>query len=255
MHLLSILGPFLALPLLSQGASFTPPVSLLTDLPAFRIQNLGQTTIRSVLNTINAKKLKGSEFFFGSTMADLSLNTQNAEWTSDRFFDTWNLIVAENNCKWFSNEPVSPGVFNLTACESMRNFAVQHGDAFRGHNTLWHNQRPDWLVNNPFNFSVQDLNKIIIPTAVETVIEGLGSNVVSWDVVNEALSDSATLNMSLTECVVSAGRWPNFAIDGNTSSPVLFEDGSFINTAFLSANAARKKIGSSLKLFYNDYNV
>ncbi|KAJ7109189.1 glycoside hydrolase superfamily [Mycena epipterygia] len=233
------------------GVQAAPDVSLLTDLPRF--QGL-KMTVRSVLQTINDKKLKGTPFFFGSTIADLSLNTQNAAWTSARFEDTWNLAVAENDCKWFSNEPVSPGVFNLTACESLRNYASQRGIAFRGHNTFWHNQRPDWLVNNPFNFTVAQLNKTIIPNAVQSVIEGLGKNLVSWDVVNEALSDSATPGMDLTECVVSAARWPNFAIDGNASSPVLFTDSSFINTALLNADKARQKIGSSVKLFVNDYN-
>ncbi|KAJ7219099.1 glycoside hydrolase superfamily [Mycena pura] len=215
---------------IAKAASFTPSVSLLTDLPNFR--NLGKTTVRSVLKTINDKKLKGSAFYFGSTIADLSLNTQNAAWTSARFEDTWNLAVAENDCKWFSNEPISPGVFNLTACESLRTFAFQRGIAFRG---FWHSQRPDWLVNNPFSFAVSELNKTIIPDAVQAVIEGLGKNLVSWDVVNEVL-------------------WPNFAIDGNASSPMLFPDSSFVNTAFLNADKARKKIGSNLKLFYNDYN-
>lgn len=52
---------------------------------------------------------------------------------------------------------------------------------------LWHNQRPDWLANNPLNFTVAQLNKTIIPNAVQSVIEGLGKKLVSWDVVNEAL--------------------------------------------------------------------
>ncbi|KAJ7752040.1 glycoside hydrolase superfamily [Mycena metata] len=190
---------FLALPLAVHAASFTPQVSLLTDLPHF--QSLGKTTIRSVLNTINNKKLKGTPFYFGSTLADPSVAPQNAVWTSARFKDTFNLAVAENNCKWFSNEPAQ-GVFNLTACSSLRDFAFQSGDAFRGHNT----------------------------------------------------SDGVTLGMSLTECVLNASRWPNFAIDGNASSPVLFPDSSFLNTAFLNADKARKKIGSDLLLFYNDYN-
>ncbi|KAJ7046588.1 glycoside hydrolase superfamily [Mycena alexandri] len=242
---------FLALPIVVHAASFTPEVSLLTDLPHF--QGLEKTTIRSVLNIINGKKLKGTPFYFGSTLADPSVAPQNAAWTSARFKDTFNLAVAENNCKWFSNEPAQ-GVFNLTACASLRDFAFQSGDAFRGHNTFWHSQRPDWLANNTLNFTVEQLNKTIIPNAVQTVIEGLGPRLISWDVVNEAISDGATLGMSLTECVVNASRWPNFAIDGNASSPVLFPDSSFINTAFLNADKARKKIGSDLLLFYNDYN-
>ncbi|KAJ7685000.1 glycoside hydrolase [Mycena polygramma] len=235
-------------PIAAQAASFTPDVSLLTDQPHF--QNLGKLTVRSVVKTINDRKIKGTPFYFGSTLADPSVAPQNAAWTSARFEDTFNLAVAENNCKWFSNEPAE-GVFNLTACSSLRDYAFQRDDAFRG---LWHNQRPDWLVNNPFNFTVTELNESIIPNAVQSVIEGLGKQLVSWDVVNEALTDNAIPGMSVTDCVVNASRWPNFAIDGNASSPVLFPDSSFLNTAFLNADKARKKIGSAVKLFYNDYN-
>ncbi|KAJ7090063.1 glycoside hydrolase superfamily [Mycena crocata] len=176
---------FFAFPVVVQAANFTPNVSLITDLPQF--QNLGKTTVRSVLKIINDRKLKRTPFYFGSTLADLSIAPQNAEWTSARFADTWNLAVAENNCKWFSNEPLFPGVFNLTACKSLRDYAFQRNIAFRGHNTFWHSQRPDFLVNNPFNFTVADLNDTIIPDAVQSVIEGLGKNLVSWDVVNEAV--------------------------------------------------------------------
>ncbi|KAF7304685.1 hypothetical protein MKEN_01182600 [Mycena kentingensis (nom. inval.)] len=168
------------------GASSTPTVSLLTDTSGFQVQKLAKITARSVLKKINDKRLKGSEFYFGSTLADLSLNTQNAAWRSLRFEDTWNLAVAENNCKWFSNEP-QEGVFNLSACNSLRDYASERNIAYRGHNTFWHSQRPDWLANNPLQFTVQHLNKTIIPNAVEAVIEGVGQKVVSWDVVNEAL--------------------------------------------------------------------
>jgi GH35 family endo-1,4-beta-xylanase len=50
---------------------------------------------------------------------------------------------------------------------------------------LWHTGRPSWFVNNPFEFTVAQLNETIIPVAVQSVIEGLGKNLTSWDVVNE----------------------------------------------------------------------
>ncbi|KAJ7904054.1 glycoside hydrolase superfamily [Mycena leptocephala] len=218
------------LPLFACVASTTPPVSLLVDSPQFQAA-VHKMTVRSVLNSINEKN---RTFYFGSTLADPSAWPANAEWTSARFVDTWNLAVAENDCKWFSNEP-SQGVFNLTACEGLRDFAFQRGVAFRGHNTLWHTGRPSWLVNNPFEFTVAQLNETIIPVAVQSVIEGLGKNLTSWDVVNEPC-------------------WPNYVIDRNGSSPILFPDSSFINTALHSADAARRKIGSSMKLLINDYN-
>jgi GH35 family endo-1,4-beta-xylanase len=136
------------LPLFACAASTTLPVSLLVDSPQFQAA-VHKMTVRSVLNSINEKN---RTFYFGSTLADPSVWPANADWTSvrrtiyfsvyssllaiyaehqARFVDTWNLAVAENDCKWFSNEP-SQGVFNLTACEGPRDFAFQRGVAFRG---------------------------------------------------------------------------------------------------------------------------
>jgi hypothetical protein len=79
---------------------------------------------------------------------------------------------------------VAPGTVNASRCAVLRDWAADRGVAFRGHNTFWHSQRPDWLTDNS-SISVQDLNETVIPYGVSTIIKQMGPSLISWDVVNE----------------------------------------------------------------------
>lgn len=78
--------------------------------------------------------------------------------------------MAENDCKQFSTTPYGPGGFNLTNCIASRDYALERGIAWRGHNLLWHNQRPEWLVNG--TFTVEELRNDIIPSGAYGVLKG-----------------------------------------------------------------------------------
>jgi GH35 family endo-1,4-beta-xylanase len=107
-------------------------------------------------------------------------------------YDTvFNHMVAENGCKWFDTEQVR-GQANLTDCRGVLDYAGAHGDSFRGHNTFWHQQTPDWL---PGNVSASDLVNNVIPQHVQQTISGIGKNVTSWDVMNELIGDNTTAGM------------------------------------------------------------
>jgi hypothetical protein len=86
----------LASPLLASAASntSTPQVSLLID----SINPLPNNSIASLVSQINDRKLKNGTFYFGSTLASLDLYPETTAWTEERFNDTWNLAVAENDC-------------------------------------------------------------------------------------------------------------------------------------------------------------
>ena len=43
-----------------------------------------------------------------------------------------------------------PGVFTFQDGDVIANFARRTGKLLRGHNCVWHNQLPDWLVNGTF---------------------------------------------------------------------------------------------------------
>ena len=94
-------------------------------------------------------------------------------------------MVAEDGCKWYATEP-DPGKPSLADCRPVQEYAEQHGNSFRGHNTFWHQELPvratfscplchttdavpiiqDWL---PGNFSAHELVDNIIPTHVRAV--------------------------------------------------------------------------------------
>ncbi|KZO91787.1 glycoside hydrolase family 10 protein [Calocera viscosa TUFC12733] len=219
-------------------AQTIPNVSLLIDNPA--VYN-GQATIRSILPSVSARK--GSLFHFGSTH-DIFAPAAEADWTSDKFWNVWNHIVAENGCKWYDTEP-EPFVSNLTDCKGVQQYAIDHGCTFRGHNTFWHSQTPAWL---PGNVSASDLVNKVIPNHVETEISGLGSYVTSWDVTNELIGDSTTMGMDAWECVESADRWPTVTVDGG-STPLVTN----LSFAYAAWSTALKYDPG--KLVYNDYST
>lgn len=70
----------------------------------------------------------------------------------------------------FSTQPYGPSGFNLTNCTITRDYALDRGVAWRGHNLLWHSQRPDWLVNN--KYTEEELRNDIIPNGAYGVLKG-----------------------------------------------------------------------------------
>jgi hypothetical protein len=80
------------------GGGDTPEVSLLTDTTAFNESTLSKITLRSVLDKINAGKSAETKFYFGSSIHNQYTHPSSIEWTKQRFTDTFNIAVAENDC-------------------------------------------------------------------------------------------------------------------------------------------------------------
>ncbi|KAJ7096565.1 glycoside hydrolase superfamily [Mycena belliarum] len=144
----------------------------------------------------------------------------------------FNHMVAENGCKWQSTEP-SRGTSSLTACLGVQSYATARGASFRGHNTFWHSQLPSWL---PGSVTASDLVTNVIPQHVQQEIQGMGSNVTSWDVMNEIVGDG--------------NDWPTKASDGSGTN--LVTDLSFVHAAF---STALKYASADTRLALNDYNT
>lgn len=84
--LLALLPAFVAAQETSTGMEpyVVRNVSLLVDQA--RYKDRGDATYRSVLDTINQnKRIRGEDFYLGSTITDPTLYPQNAEWTDARF--------------------------------------------------------------------------------------------------------------------------------------------------------------------------
>ncbi|KAF9559707.1 glycoside hydrolase [Agrocybe pediades] len=163
----------------------------------------------------------------------------NASFLSNVFSTYFNHVVAENGCKWDATEP-SRGTSDLTECKAVQSFASSHGASFRGHNTFWHSQTPSWL---PGSISASDLVNNVIPQHVQQEIQGMGSSVTSWDVVNEVVGDGVSNGMNKK-------AWPTQTSDN--SNTALVTDLSFIHAAF---STALKYADSNTRLAINDYNT
>ncbi|PPQ71982.1 hypothetical protein CVT26_007138 [Gymnopilus dilepis] len=224
----------LAAPVLSQ-----PAVSLLIDFAGY--QSTGSLNLRSTLQQVAARK--GSTFHFGSTYDTYD---SDASFLSSVFSTYFNHVVAENGCKWDATEPTR-GTSDLTECQAVQSFATKNGATFRGHNTFWHSQTPSWL---PGSITASDLVNNVIPQHVQQEIQGMGTSVTSWDVVNEIVGDGVSNGMSALQCVQNKKVWPTQTSDG--SSTTLVTDLSFVHAAF---TTALKYAGNDTRLAINDYNT
>ncbi|VDB90883.1 unnamed protein product [Peniophora sp. CBMAI 1063] len=229
-----------SLVLSSTLALAAPQVDLLID---HGFQHTGPINLKQsgVLSRVSARK--GQPFHFGST---LNTTRSHVAWTSEVFSTFWGHMVAEDGCKWYATEP-DPGRPSLADCRPVQEYAEQHGNSFRGHNTFWHQELPDWL---PGNFSAHTLVSSIIPTHVRAEISGMGPAVTSWDVVNEPNGDNVTFGMTPLECVQNKDVWPTVVSDGSTVP--LVKDLSFLYAAF---SAAHEAAGPGTRLALNDYNT
>ena len=139
----------------------------------------------------------------------------------------YNLIVPENDLKFAETEPAQ-GQYSFCAADQLLAFAQANGMKMRGHNLVWSQNNPPWLLNGNFT-SAQAAG--IMQDHINNVVGHYKGKLVDWDVVNEALSNSAPYGLDQTS------YWYQQLGSG------------YIDTAFQLAHAA----DPNAKLFYNDY--
>lgn len=141
----------------------------------------------------------------------------------------YNLATAENSCKFTATEP-SRGSFNFSCCSTVAKDMISTAQGvFRGHNFVWGTYNPTWLTNGNFD------NTTLV-SIMQNHIANVAGNYVgqfySWDVVNEAVSDSGSSILKPMD------PWYPAVPD-------------YIDIAFAAARATDAKV----KLFYNDYGA
>ncbi len=139
---------------------------------------------------------------------------------------------------------------SLKQAASMLKFCEENNLDLRGHVLVWHSQTPDWFFKENYDASADFVSPEIMDKRMENYIRNVMEaiktqypklNVYSWDVVNEAASDSGTMR--------NAGAYSQG--DGSSGWVSVYGDQSYIKKAF---TYARKYAPSGCKLFYNDYN-
>jgi endo-1,4-beta-xylanase len=99
------------------------------------------------------------------------------------------MLVAENETKWQALQP-EPGPYNFAAADELFAWARKEGMLLRGHTMMW--QSPKWLPAwiNQLDLGAQPAARAesILREHIRTVCEHLGKDVISYDVINEAVS-------------------------------------------------------------------
>jgi len=135
-------------------------------------------------------------------------------------------ITAENIMKPSYLHPTE-GNFDFTDADALINYAAANGLDVHGHTLVWHSQIPDWMVTYSGDEAAWTT---MMENHVTTIATHFAGDVVSWDVVNEALNEDGSLRNSV---------WLQ-----NVGS-------DFIALAFEAAEAA----DANADLYYNDFNL
>ncbi len=142
----------------------------------------------------------------------------------------FNILVAENAFKFWA---IHPGAerYTFEGADTIVEFAEAHDMKVRGHTLLWHQSMPTWIENATFT---PEQWEQVIHEHITTIVSHYKGRVAYWDVINEAINDSAAAGETLRRTNWSDGLGADF-----------------IDKVFIWAHEA----DPDALLFYNDYGA
>ncbi len=138
----------------------------------------------------------------------------------------FSLVVPENEMNFAQTEP-APHQFSFCGGDEIVAYAQANGMKARGHNLVWDDDLPAWLTSG--NYSSAEASSIL-QEHINTVMGHYQGQLIEWDVVNEAVSDSSPYGLKPSYWLTQLGS-------------------NYVDMAFQWAHAA----DPNAKLFYNDY--
>ena len=139
----------------------------------------------------------------------------------------FNSITPENEMKMFRIMP-RPGEYNFEQADSIAAFCARHDMRLFGHTLVWHSATPQWVTEAGHDSTSLSA---LLNEYITTYVSRYKGQVHGWDVVNEAITDSAG-TMRETFWYKMLGE-------------------SYIDQAFIAAHEA----DPNAVLFINDYNT
>ncbi|QGH36727.1 polysaccharide deacetylase family protein [Gracilibacillus salitolerans] len=152
-----------------------------------------------------------------------------------------NLVTAENAMKpgYAYNDDRE---FDFTAEDALVGEALEQGLQIHGHVLVWHQQSDEWLHSDENGEPLSREEALEnLRNHVQTTVEHFGPNVISWDVVNEAMIDNPP-NPSDWKASLRQSGWYH----------AIGED--YVEQSFRAAKEVIDEKGWDIKLYYNDYN-
>ena len=147
---------------------------------------------------------------------------------------------------------------NYTNADRMIAWCQEHGKQVRGHVLVWDAvmQYP-WFFHEDYDekkpFADPEVNRARLASYIDQVIthfeEKFPGVIYCWDVVNEAIGDSASDWRS------DDPRHIRIVRDGGPNFFQTYVGDDYVEYAFLCARNTVERLGVDIRLFYNDYNM
>jgi endo-1,4-beta-xylanase len=176
------------------NSSLTLYVESASGTPSFYIDDFSITYVPPAIAERDIpsvwQTLQGS-FPIGTAVIPADIQGEPAVLLAKHF----NSMTSGNDMKWDATEPTE-GNFTFTQADAEVSFAKANNMRVRGHTLVWHNQTPAWVFNdasgNPMTPTPDNRALLIqrLQNHITKVIQHFGTDVGTWDVVNEPVDPS-----------------------------------------------------------------
>ena len=148
-------------------------------------------------------------------------------------------------------------VMNYWAADQMVGWAQENGIGVRGHVLVWDAYMCDWFFHEDYDTkkpyadpeTVKARTEYYITEVVTHFEQTFPGVVYCWDVVNEAVGDSAG------EYAADDPRHLRTMRNGGINLFQKYMGDDYVELAFLYARNVVEALGADIKLYYNDYNA
>ena len=146
---------------------------------------------------------------------------------------------------------------SYSKADLMVSWAQQRGIRIRGHVLVWDAYMTQWFFHEGYDMSKPVADRATMRARLASYIdqvithfeEKYPGTIYCWDVVNEAIGDSAA------EYSVSDPRHLRTKRSGSPNCFLEYVGDDYVEYAFLCARNTVDRLGADIKLFYNDYNL
>ncbi|MGN1369690.1 MAG: endo-1,4-beta-xylanase [Aristaeellaceae bacterium] len=231
---------------------------LMLCIPAVRAEETRGALDYQPLRELTAKY----GFTMGAPMSASQLGDFNYRKLLMHHFDT---ITATNEMKAYSlldqraSQQSEDGMprMNYATADKMVKFAADFGLKVRGHVLVWDAYMTPWFFHEGYDTKkpVADAEtlRLRMKSYIEQVVAHFETKfpgvVYCWDVVNEAVGDSAG------EYKADDPRHVRTMRSGAANPFYEYVGADYVELAFLYARDAVEALGADIRLFYNDYNA
>ncbi len=146
---------------------------------------------------------------------------------------------------------------NYTLADRMIGWAAENGVRVRGHVLTWDAYMTEWFFHEDYNERKPVASRDVLLARMESYITQVMTHfeekypdvIYCWDVVNEAMGDSASEYRAGDPTLLRTTR--------NGQPNVFYEyvGEDYVKYSFLYARNAAEALGKDIRLFYNDYNM